>query len=192
MSQKHLHDTNLHYLVPLNLKTIRHRSGFFVGNPTLRKTSNPWDFKSHGIFAKKSGIPIPKISGILKNLKDPNNKVMSGLEILVSESSYSSIMNISGIFWDFGTLLEKIPIQGILDFSGFFLRYFMGKNPKSRGFENWDPEKPSQKHLWSDKVPFPNRSVQLWVFLSEIYFDLKNIAAGTGIFRRFLRHKLHF
>ena len=49
-------------------------------------------------------------------------------------------------FWDFAQ--KKIPIPGIWDFSGFWLRDFLGeKNPKSPGFGIWE--------LGSQKNPIP-------------------------------------
>ena len=54
------------WLFPTTLGPENHaivaRGGFFVGipNPT-KKNPNPGDFKSHGIFTKKCGIPIPGI-----------------------------------------------------------------------------------------------------------------------------------
>ena len=44
----------------LELASIRMRGGFYVGNPIPSKKSQSRDFKSHRIFAKTSGIPIPK------------------------------------------------------------------------------------------------------------------------------------
>ena len=55
-------------------------------------------------------------------------------------------------FWDFAQ--KKIPIPGIWDFSGFWLRDFSGeKNPKSPGFGIWE--------LGSQKNPIPKPPLQL-------------------------------
>ena len=53
----------------------------------------------------------------------------------------SNTKQYSGVFWDFGILLQKNLNPGDL---GFF-----GGNPGDLGFGNWDPKKiPSQSHLW--------------------------------------------
>ena len=70
------------YIMLVTRMAAMTRGGFFVGipNPT-KKNPNPGDFKSHGIFTKKCGIPIPgiprdfqKSPGFWEFPKNPKNE----------------------------------------------------------------------------------------------------------------------
>ena len=79
---KHIFHDMLRLLFQYFQVTVPIRVGFFVGipNPT-KKNPNPGDFKSHGIFTKKCGIPIlgipwdfRKSPGFWEFPKNPKNE----------------------------------------------------------------------------------------------------------------------
>ena len=69
-------DKNM-FFIKIFIKKVLNQSGFFVGNPSYQKSTNRGDLKSHGIFAKKSGIIIPKNPEDQKKCKkNPEDKKM--------------------------------------------------------------------------------------------------------------------